>query len=330
VNHPVLYRWIQALWYGRWQKWAWLFAPLAWLYRVVMWLRRKAYLLGIFRQEKLPVPVIVVGNMTVGGTGKSPMVAALVAHLRHLGRRPGVVSRGYGGAASFVHEVFSDSDPEVVGDEALMLKRALDCPVAVGRHRVKVGRFLLENADCDVLVCDDGLQHLALERDINVVMVDGLRGLGNGFCLPAGPLREPWAAKPAGALCVYTGGSQNAMYRLHLQAVRLLPLKGGAPMRLADLMGRRVLAVAGIGHPERFFQTLRQLGARLVERALPDHHVFTSADLQTEQAVDCVVITAKDAVKCERFAASEVYVLEVGACLPEPFWQAFDQQLETV
>jgi len=290
-------------------------APLAALFCALASLRRLAYKLGWLRSERLPVPVIVVGNITVGGAGKTPLVMYLVERLRAMGHRPGVVSRGYGGRLSAdPRPVTASSDPLEVGDEPVLIARRTAGPVWVARRRTQAAQALLAHSDCDVLICDDGLQHHALQRDLEIALVDG-RGLGNGLCLPAGPLREP-AARLAQVDAVLANGTDRAgAWRLDLQPEALLSV--AAPERkhrLEALAGQTVHALAGIGNPARFFETLRRAGLRAHEHSFADHHRFRPQDIRFDDDLP-VLMTEKDAVKCGSFAGPQHWYLRVGARL---------------
>ncbi|GIK86444.1 MAG: tetraacyldisaccharide 4'-kinase [Burkholderiales bacterium] len=299
-------------------------APLGWVFRALVALRRALYRSGVLRARRVRVPVVVVGNITVGGAGKTPLVAALVRELAARGRRPGVVSRGYGGAVRGVREVRPGDAPALVGDEPLLLAAA-GCPVVVGRERAAAAQALLDaHPGCDVVVCDDGLQHYALARDVEIVAIDARRGLGNGRLLPAGPLREPRSrldevdaivrlVDGAGdAPRAGTNGRETTMTHVPAGLRNLAdPARRVDP---SDWRGARVHAVAGIAHPQRFFDLLARLGVQAVPHAFGDHHAFTPADLALPGA-DVIVMTAKDAVKCAGFADERCHALDIRACL---------------
>ena len=292
--------------------------PLSLVYRAVVAARRAAYAAGWPRTHRLPVPVVVVGNVTVGGTGKTPLVLWLAAFLQRNGRRPGIVSRGYGGTAATPSAVTAEADPTRVGDEPVLLARRSGCPVWVGIDRVRTARALLSaNPACDVVIADDGLQHYALARDVEIAVVDGARGLGNGLMLPAGPLREP-ASRLMAVDAVVVNGTGAA-----------IPVAGGLAMRLEGrnlrnvfqpqrvvgaehLRGRRVHAIAGIGNPQRFFAHLREIGLDFEAHAFPDHHAYTPDELAFPGA-EAIVMTEKDAVKCAAFASERHWVVPVDA-----------------
>lgn len=294
----------------------WSFVPLALLFAALSALRRFAYRRGWLTAARLPVPVIVIGNLSVGGTGKTPLTLWLAERLRAAGWRPGIVSRGYGGRAQ-VAEVTVDSDPDQVGDEPVLLARRAACPVWVGRRRAEAARALLaHHPEVDVLLSDDGLQHYALARDCEIAVIDARRAFGNGWSLPAGPLREP-IARLFSVDAVVCHGDNLALpagappcYRMRLIGGE--PYSLAMPHRrrpIAEFRGRRVWALAGIGDPERFFAHLRAQGLMIDIRAYPDHHRFTPADLPA----GTVLMTEKDAVKCARFASADCWVYPVSA-----------------
>lgn len=283
-----------------------LLLPLALLFRLLAGLRRLLFRTGLKRAERLPVPVIVVGNIFIGGTGKTPLTIWLADSLRAAGLTPGVISRGHGGQEGAAIEVTPHSDPREVGDEPLLIAARARCPVVVGRRRVEAGRALLQAyPDVDVLIADDGLQHYALARDVEIILFDG-RGVGNGWLLPAGPLREPPsrrrdftvvnAPEITSDLAQAVGGQP---WRMRLAGDYAEPLQGGQPAPLAQFRDRRVVAAAGIGNPGRFFTMLRAAGVTIGELPLPDHHDFLDDPFSKVDA-DVILITEKDAVKCRQ------------------------------
>lgn len=312
--------------------------PLATLYRKVSEHRRHQYANGDREVYRAPVAVIVVGNITVGGTGKTPMVIWLAQELRRKGFRPGIISRGYGGKApAYPYPVQVDSPAEYAGDEPLMLARRTGCPLVVDPVRANAASLLLETSDCDVLISDDGLQHYALARDLEIAVLDGARGLGNGQFLPAGPLREAKSRLQEVDLVVVNGEATREI-PADFHVMNLLPgplcelplAWGGEGQRVnaGDWKGaRRVHGIAGIGNPERFFLSLEELGFEVIRHAFPDHHAYSSADLQFSDDLP-VVMTEKDAVKCQEFAQSGFWYLPVEAGFDEPFRTAFHACLE--
>lgn len=314
-------------WAERWYRGHWLFAlllPLSLLFQGLVWLRRRLYAAGWLASWQAPVPVLVVGNITVGGAGKTPMTLALVERLQAEGWRPGIVSRGYGGEATYPHRVRRDDLPARCGDEPLLLARRSGVPVVVDPQRVRGVQALLAETDCNVVICDDGLQHLALGRDIEVVVVDGQRGLGSGWLLPAGPLRELPRRLTTADFVVRNGagvalrGLPVTAVSMQLQAADWQPLDPAAETAL-PLPGQRVHAIAGIGHPERFFASLRRAGFEVVPHAFPDHHAYRVEDLVFDEALP-LVMTEKDAVKCTALALQNAWFVPVSAHLPETFW----------
>lgn len=295
-----------------------LLLPFSWLFCALAILRRWLYRVGLLQVHQLPVPVIIVGNISVGGTGKTPLVTWLVEWLRKQGYTPGIVSRGYGGAAThWPQQVRADSDPRMVGDEAVLLSRRTACPMAVGPDRVAAANALLTYTDCDVIVADDGLQHYALGRDVEIAVVDGVRRFGNQHCLPAGPLREPlWRMKSVD-LVVTNGVAGAREYRMELIPGRLQNMRTPTRnMSLAYLQGKTVHAVAGIGHPERFFRQLEAHGLTVIPHPFADHHPFGAADIAFADELP-VLMTEKDAVKCQAFATERHWSVPVDAKLDE-------------
>lgn len=281
----------------------WWLRPFAMLYGwITRWRRARLTALA----PELPVPVIIVGNISVGGTGKTPFTLWLVERLREWGWRPGIISRGYGGEApQYPYDVVADTDPAFSGDEPALMARRLNVPLVVAPDRVAAARHLLAQNTADILVSDDGLQHYRLTRELEFCVVDGARGLGNGALLPAGPLREsPSRLKEVDAVIVNGGswtpdGMQPLRMRLELQ--KAVALQGGRQQALDEWVAKSVHAVAGIGHPQRFFDQLAALGLQVIPHAFADHHDYTATDLMFSDGHP-VLMTEKDAVKCEAFA----------------------------
>ena len=294
--------WLERVWYRSAPPPLWL-RPLSRAYAAVAthladYRRRQA--------QRLPVPVIVVGNVAVGGTGKTPSVLWLVEALRQAGHRPGILSRGYGGRGPFPMLVTPDTDPGLCGDEPALMAQRSGVPLAVAPDRLAGGRLLLErHPGVDVLVCDDGLQHYRLARDLELCIVDGARGYGNGWLLPAGPLREPPARARSAALILVNGGDPAAFgptaIGFRLETAVAVNLASGEPRKLADFGASPVHAVAGIGNPPRFFDGLRAQGLQVREHPFDDHHAYAPADLGFGDGLP-VLMTEKDAVKCRSFA----------------------------
>lgn len=328
--------WLQRQWF-RLTPWHVVLLPLSILFGLVAALRRVLYRAGLLRAIWLPAPVIVVGNISVGGTGKTPLVLWLADFLRQQGYRPGIVSRGYGGGTEGAVEVDDRSDPAAVGDEPLLLARKSACPVWVGRDRVAAGNaLLLAHPECDVLVSDDGLQHYRLGRDMEIVVVDGERKFGNGLLLPAGPLREGVSRLGSVDAVVVNGGSLKAAmalrneFEMSLEGEVFCNLRQPElRARAADFDGKKLHAVAGIGNPHRFFAHLRRLGLAFEEHAFPDHCVFRPQDLDYRDA-DALLMTEKDAVKCAGFADERYWALAVEAILPPAFGQTILQKMRDI
>lgn len=293
---------IESRWYSDRPPPFWLL-PFSWLYGLIA--RRRRVRLTAQAQHQ-PVPVIVVGNISLGGTGKTPFVIWLIKRLREWGYNPGVISRGYGGAAvQYPLQVHGETKAEYCGDEPLLMARRLNVPVVVDPDRSAAAAYLLrQNPDVNVLVADDGLQHYRLARDLEICIVDGTRGLGNGALLPAGPLRELPSRLQEVPLTVVNGGRwcgespKHAVMHLRMNQAHDF---SGAEEPMSRFKGQVVHAVAGIGHPERFFAQLRWQGIKVIPHPFPDHHAFTVADFNFGDSLP-VLMTEKDAVKCAPFA----------------------------
>ena len=299
-----------------------LLLPLSALFGLVAAARRVQYRTGLRRPVRLPVPVVVVGNIAVGGSGKTPVVEWLVRRLREAGYTPGIVSRGYRGTIDGTALVPADGDPARFGDEPVLLARLAACPVAVGADRPAAAQALLRaHPGCDVIVSDDGLQHYRLARDVEGAVVDE-GTLGNCRLLPAGPLREP-VSRLCGVDLVIAHGvlspglraqfGQRAVFPMHLEGCDFVALGASGERRAAqDFRARRVHAVAGIGRPERFFAQLEGMGLTIIPHPFPDHHHFTAADLDFAPG-EAKVLTSKDAVKCAPFAPADTWEFPVTA-----------------
>jgi tetraacyldisaccharide 4'-kinase len=276
-------------------------------------LRREAYRRGWLETVELAAPVVVVGNVSVGGTGKTPFVIWLAAQLRQHGRRVGIVTRGYRGkSAQWPRVVTADADPAEVGDEPVLLARRTGCPVVAGPDRVAAAEALLKSAAVDVLLADDGLQHYRLGRRFEIAVVDGVRGMGNGLCLPAGPLREPPARLQEVDAIVVNGGKWGhvGVFRARAVVTRVYNLRDGSERALESFRGSAVHAVAGIGNPQRFFDLLDDAGLDVIPHPLADHAEIGTAELTFDEPGP-VLITEKDAVKCERLAPADVWCVVV-------------------
>ena len=325
---------LQAAWYARRvTPLARTLQPLAIAFAAGAAVRRGLYRAGIFRSERLPVPVVVVGNVAVGGAGKTPIVRALASALAARGWRPGIVSRGYGGSNTAARAVVPGDDPQVVGDEPLMLA-ADGFPVWIGHRRADAARRLIAaNQACNVIIADDGLQHYALARTVEIAVVDGERHLGNGLLLPAGPLREP-ASRLASVDAVVRVLDGDAMVpgarNGYTAEIESLPwrnlLRADAIADPASWHGGEVHAIAGIGNPRRFFARLRALGLAPVCHPFPDHHAYTQDELAFPEA-KVILMTEKDAVKCVAFADARCWYLPVRARVDSRFIDLVEEKL---
>lgn len=312
------------LWYRRGLAPALLpLLPLSWLFAVLSGFRRVAYGLGLKRSGRLPVPVIVVGNLIAGGAGKTPLTLCLVETLRTRGWQPGIVSRGYGAGVAVPRLVNAAGEAAQFGDEPLFLARRSGVPVAVGGDRVAAGEVLLAaHPECDVVIADDGLQHYRLARDVEIAVFDA-RGTGNGYLLPAGPLREPLSRLRDVDAVVLNGIDALAelptglsVFSMRLAGARFVALdQSGRVCLAADLAGKVLHAYAGIGDPARFFSHLESLGLSFEAHAFPDHHRYSVADFAPARG-GVVLLTEKDAVKCAGLFEGEAWVLPVSAIVP--------------
>jgi len=293
-----------------------LLLPLSWLYCAVSSIRRKLYLSGVIESVKADVPVVVIGNIVVGGSGKTPLLIALCEYVKSKGLKPGVVSRGYGGSFSGVKQLDDSDTAELVGDEPLMIYRRAGVPVVVSADRASAVETLLADNDCDVVFSDDGMQHYRMSRDMEIAVIDAGRRFGNGLCLPAGPLRERMTRLDDVDLVVYNGGSENlASYTL--QALNFIKLDSDTELSLSDFKASlepstKLHAVAGIGNPSRFFDQLRASGLDIHEHGFADHHHYQNTDFEGWQQ-DSIIMTEKDAVKCSGLALKDAWYLPVEA-----------------
>ena len=306
---------------------AWALWPLSLAFRFAVALRRLLYRLRVLKSEHPGIPVVVVGNVTVGGSGKTPLVIWIAEHLKKKGWTPGIVSRGYGAQVTNPRAATIADDAAEVGDEPIVVSRRSGCPVWVGADRIAVCRALrAAHPEVDVLILDDGLQHYALRRDIEIAVV-GARGFGNGFLLPAGPLREP-PSRLRAVDAVVSHGAAVKGYAMKLEGGTLHRMTDANDRRPASAFsGQRVHAVAGIGEPNRFFLHLARLGVRVTPHPFPDHHAFTPQDLEFGDEVP-VLMTEKDAVKLRRAARAHWWVLPVTAELEAAFGEWLTRRLD--
>ncbi|MGZ5051504.1 MAG: tetraacyldisaccharide 4'-kinase [Methylobacter sp.] len=312
----TLSRALTDLWYKDHFIGVWL-SPLGYLFSDAVKFRKFLYRTGVLKKHRLPVPVIVVGNITVGGTGKTPLLIWLARMLKEQGYKPGIISRGYGGQAeSWPQWVDTDSTAEQVGDEAILISKQTGCPMAVGPLRADAARLLLEKSDCDLILSDDGLQHYALERDIEIVVIDGERRFGNGHFLPAGPLREPIERLRSVDFIVVNGEkSEQEEFSMAIRGDTAVNLASGQEKPLHEFANTDCHALAGIGNPDRFFKLLASVGLNCQTHSFPDHYRFQPNDIALPGSGP-VLMTEKDAVKCMSFASERHWYVPVKA-VPE-------------
>jgi tetraacyldisaccharide 4'-kinase len=315
----------------------WLLWPLSLLYQLLSGSRRYLYRAGLLSCWQAPLPLIVVGNITVGGTGKTPMVIALVQALQQAGYRPGIVSRGYGSRAPhYPFLVTADKNPRHCGDEPLLIALRTGVPVVIDANRVAAAQYLIDNKLCDVIVSDDGLQHYALGRDIEIVMVDGQRGFGNQWLLPAGPLREPLSRLQHVDFIVSNGkpfsfDSLASVHSMQLQPVCFYSLDNKRRVAVHEWQqSRQVHAIAGIGNPNRFYHSLQQVGLSPIAHDFSDHHDYCADDLQFDDKLP-LIMTEKDAVKVRHLAIPEnSWYMPVDAELDGAFFEKILQRLTAI
>ncbi len=302
---------------------AYLLLPLSALFCAISWLRRKFYQRFA---AKTQLPVIIVGNISVGGTGKTPMVIWLSRWLQQQGYRPGIISRGYGSQLShYPAEVFPDSDPHLYGDEPVLIAQHCRCPLVIAPKRPLAAQMLAKT--CDILISDDGLQHYALDRYLEIALIDGKRGLGNGFCLPAGPLRELPSRLATVDFCLHKGQlAQPLPYQHYGFYYRTAPLKALKHETDIPQRGQSVHAVAGIADPESFFQTLRAQGWQVIPHAFADHHAYQAEDLIFTPALP-IIMTEKDAVKCQSMAPDNSWYLPIEIEVDSTFIQRLSEHM---
>ena len=308
-------RWLQDAWYKEMYISSALMS-LSMLYDDAMRFRLFLYKKGLLKKTKLSVPVVIVGNITVGGTGKTPLIVWMARFLQEEGYTPGIISRGYGGnSQQWPQWVDENSNPELVGDEAVLMAQRADCPIAVGPERVKAAQMLLDKSDCNIILSDDGLQHYALERDIEIAVVDGERRFGNGYTLPCGPLREPIERLRKVDLVIVNGVEADCKENEFSMAVEgdvLVNLVTKEEKLLSEFNGRSCHALAGIGNPKRFFNLLEKQQISIDTLAFQDHHQFKLEDISFNDDKP-VLMTEKDAVKCLAFATDKHWYLPVKA-----------------
>lgn len=318
---------LQYYWY-RSSIFLWLLLPLSWLYCLIVFVRRKLYQLNIKRSYGCKLPVVVIGNISVGGTGKTPLLISLCGYLKEKGYSPGVVSRGYGGEFSGIKQISDADTAKSVGDEPLMIYKKTSVPVVVGADRVAAARYLASNNQCDVVLSDDGLQHYRMRRSFEIAVVDSVRRFGNGLCLPAGPLRERPSRLNDVNMLVYNGntgiGSGDCSYQLEVKGLQRLV--GDEKKEVGSFAGQTVHAVAGIGNPMRFFNQLRDSGITVIEHPYPDHHSYCQDDF-AGWSDECIIMTEKDAVKCCQLSLSDAWVLSVTAIFSSELESSLSSEL---
>ncbi len=320
-----LQQWLENIWYNNGSG-KFLLVPLTALYCAINSFQRFK---NTNQKTKLPCPVIVVGNITVGGTGKTPLTIYIVKLLQKAGYKPAIITRGYGGqATTWPQSVTADSDPQLVGDEAVLMAIRTQVPVYAGADRLQSIEALTKAHECDVIISDDGMQHYKLPRDIQIAVLDGTRMLGNGWCLPAGPLREKKHRLDGCDLLVVNGDVAENRKRdlqvadffiMHLKGIHLKNLVTHEKKTLNNFTHNTAHAVTGIGNPQRFFDTLENMGGlQLKTHRFPDHHHFIESDLDFNDSFP-VIMTEKDAVKCRAFVKHNDWVLPVTAELKQDF-----------
>ena len=304
------------LWYNSPPWWLWFLLPLQWLLRLVVWLRRALYHTHLLKSYHAGVPTIVIGNINVGGTGKTPLAIYLLKLLQQEGYKPGLVTRGYGGQSdTYPLRVTDNSNPQQVGDEPFLIYLNTKAMIAVDPNRSRAAKLLVKEG-CDILLCDDGLQHYALQRDIEIAVVDSQRMFGNQWLLPMGPLREPVSRLKQCDLQVYNGKTMLLQPKPIKNVVSWSII---SQQQQALLKSKNLNAVAAIGNPQRFFNTIKALGYRVIEKTFPDHHQFTKDDFVDGDGP--VIMTEKDAVKCREVAKEHFYFLPVEAELDKEITQ---------
>jgi tetraacyldisaccharide 4'-kinase len=315
--------WLQKQWYKKsLHPLLWVFIPLSLLYVFFVKIRKAYYQSNRISKASFPIPIVVVGNLTVGGTGKTPLVIHIVKVLKQYGLRPGVVSRGYGGSHSKTSQeplwVYANSDPKQVGDEPLLLAKRVFCPIVIAANRIKAVQSLLDSGQVDVVISDDGLQHEKLKRDIEIIVIDGKKRLGNGWCLPVGPLREPSQRLEEVDFIVCNDPIQFDNDQEYDMVLRPRTLSSGLePSQQNSInffQGQTVHAIAGIGFPERFFDLLTKHDLKVIPHPFPDHYPFQQKDIEFNDDLP-ILLTEKDAVKCSGLMSHKHWVLSVDSAV---------------
>ncbi len=327
---PLEYYWYQSGFFAT--LFSWLLLPLSGLYCALVFVRRKLYQLNLKKSFLANVPVVVIGNIVAGGSGKTPLLMSVCEFIKSNGFKPGVVSRGYGGDVTGVKQVQANDSARHVGDEPMMIYQRSNIPVVVGADRVAAVNYLLKNNQCDIVLSDDGLQHYRMQRNLEIAVIDSSRGFGNGFCLPAGPLREHVSRLNDVDIVVYSGKTDlttdeaEKAFSYTLKIVEVFHLKTGKRIPLSFFSDKCVHAVAGIGNPSRFFSQLRVNNVKVNEHIFPDHHRYTQADF-SDWGSDCILMTEKDAVKCNHLLLPDTWVVSVTAELSKLLEQQLDSKI---
>lgn len=321
-------KWLTNSWYQP-HPLRWLLLPLSLPYQLIASLRKQAYQRDWLTRHRLRVPVIIVGNISVGGTGKTPFVIWLCEQLQQAGYSPGIISRGYGGKAShYPLDIDATSSAKHAGDEPLLIARRTQCPVVVDPNRSRAAVHLLSQHHCDVIISDDGLQHYALQRDVEICLVDSQRRFGNKLCLPAGPLREPVSRLQSVDFVVYNGDAASQRYQMQLAPSHWVNLADPSiTLPLDAFKHQEVHAIAGIGNPQRFFDQLCEFAPVVHPHSFADHHAYTKTDFSFADGLP-VLMTEKDAVKCLSFAKDSYWYLPVSAQIDDGLAQAILTKLK--
>ncbi len=308
-----------------------LLYPLSLIYSLTVSVRSKLYGIGVFKRSSVKVPVIIVGNVTVGGTGKTPLVIWLTKYLQTKGFRVGVISRGYGGSSpQWPVDVTLLEKPEIVGDEAVLLRNNLDIPIAVSPVRLDSAQLLVDKHDVNIIISDDGLQHLALKRDLEIVVIDAKQQFGNSRLLPSGPLRQTPESIHPDAIKLYSGDHNldDFEFSMNFRPVAFRSLYSPEQEVETNFFNNtEVNAIAGIGNPEKFFNTLKSLNIRVIARSFPDHHAYQSGDFNFSNNKP-ILMTEKDAVKCREFNLPNAWYLEIEAQPNQAFINKLEQSID--